>query len=621
MAFRNATVEIAIGNVESRIVGPAPVQLLDRALNPHLPSLQVSWDGSRPTLSCVFEPSEASFLTGALPVVKRTLRRAGVRFRVRDHRSVLSPSGDWKLAGWELRDYQQEVVDEAVRVGHGIVDIGTSGGKTILAAAIIARLGVPALYLVTTRTLLHQTVEALERYLGVRPGIVGDGVCEPKPLTVGLVQGVALDAPYLSQWNGGTLVFDEGHHAAARTFLKLVRTVGPRHHYYLTAVPFRTGGDQVVLDALAGKSLTGRRYSASFLVESGYACPVEVRIVPCQISGAMHEKPFATLYREFIAENRERNARIAAIAASEVGAGRSVLVLVERIRHGELLRARIRTALGDLPTGLTPRQPSPAAVPTPQPTGVAAGLVPRSGEQAPDPASPECGFVHGKLARTQLADLTRAFSDGRLPCLVATAGLFQEGVSIDGIEVLIQAGGLKSKAKVIQAAGRGMRLSPGKRSCTYFDFMDDDEAGVFRGHARKRIAALKEEGFFVAESESPSTAPRGTGMFGHPRASREGQAPERLHGLANAASDSLARPAGGPDPPLSGSSDPGQPRPDGRAWFHAQGTKRFLLVNDEGLARATGVCLKKSLVPPKVCGKCKDKTVCERGGRILWQEE
>jgi superfamily II DNA or RNA helicase len=479
---------------------------------------------------------------------------------------VLSRRSDWTLHGWELRDYQQEVVDEAVRVGHGIIDIGTSGGKTILAAATIARLGLPALYLVTTRTLLHQTVEALERYLGVRPGIIGDGFCDPKPLTVGLVQGVALDAPYLSQWKGGTLVFDEGHHAAARTFLKLVRTVAPRHHYYLTAVPFRTGGDQVVLDALAGRSLTGRRYSASFLVENGYACPVEVRISPCHISGAMHEKPFATLYREFIAENQERNARIATIAAREVGSGRSVLVLVERIRHGEALRAGIQKALEDLPTCLPPRQTA-------------------------DPASRECGFVHGKLARTQLADITRALSEGKLPCLVATAGLFQEGVSIDGIEVLIQAGGLKSKAKVIQAAGRGMRLSPGKSACTYYDFMDDDEVGVFRAHARKRIAALKEEGFFVAEGGAPST------------------------------SGSFARPAGGPDSPPSASSDPGEPRPDGRAWFHVPDTKRFLLVDEEGQAHATSVCLKKSLVPPKVCNRCKDETVCERGGRILWQEE
>ena len=515
MSFRNATVEIAIGNVESRILGPVPVQLLDRALNPHLPSLQVSHEGARPTLSCVFEPSEATFLTGALPIVKRTLRRAGVRFRIRDHRQTQSRHTDWVLAGWELRDYQQAVVDEAVRVGHGIIDIGTSGGKTILAAATVARLGLPALYLVTTRTLLHQAVEALERYLGVRPGIVGDGVCDPKPLTVGLVQGVALDAPYLSQWRGGTLVFDEGHHAAARTFLKLVRTVAPRHHYYLSAVPFRTGGDQVVLDALAGKSLTGRRYSASFLVENGYACPVEVCIQPCHISGAMHEKPFATLYREFIAKNQERNARIAAIAAREVGAGRSVLVLVERIRHGEALRACIQRALEGPAADPVPWQEALATDSVLRPDGLAARSVQESGGQPADPVSQECDVVHGRLARTRLAEITRAFSEGKLPCLVATAGLFQEGVSIDGIEVLIQGGGLKSRAKVIQSVGRGMRLSPGKNACTYFDFMDDDE----------------------------------------------------------------------------------------------------------GRTCATGACLKKDLMPPKVCGTCKDKTVCERGGKILWQGE
>ncbi len=574
MAYRNATVEIAIGNVESKISGPVPVQLLDRVLNPHLPALQVSGEGARPTLSCVFEPAEASFLTGALPVVKRALRRAGVRFRVRDRRLLHSRRNDWKLDGWELRDYQQEVVAAAIRAGHGIIDIGTSGGKTILAAAILARLGLPTLYLVTTRTLLHQTVEALERYLGVRPGIVGDGVCDPRRLTVGLVQGVPLDGPFLSPWSGGTLVFDEGHHAAARTFLQLVRTVAPRHHFYLTAVPFRAGGDQVVLDALAGKSLTGRRYSAAFLVENGYACPVEVSIEPCHISGAMHEKPFATLYREFIAENQERNARIAAIAASEVDAGRSVLVLVERIRHGEMLQARIRNALDDL----------------------AAGPVPRA-----------CGLVHGKLARTQLAEVTSDFSAGKLPCLVATAGLFQEGVSIDGIEVLIQAGGLKSKAKVIQAVGRGMRLSPGKSACTYYDFRDDDEAGVFRGHARKRIAALKEEGFFVAEGEADS---RGTRVVsgGGP-----GDGGLRTGAPSGAGFDGSTPTAGGPP-------DPGQPQTDGRAWFHVPGSRRFLFVDDEGRAYAAALCLKKNLVPLKLCKKCPDRTVCERGGECYGKE-
>jgi superfamily II DNA or RNA helicase len=600
MAFRNATVEISIGNVESRIRGPAPVQLLDRALNPHLPNLQVSHEGNRPTLSSVFEPHQATFLTGALPEVKRTLRRAGVRFRVRDCRRTLSRCTDWSLAGWELRDYQREVVEEAVRVGHGIIDIGTSGGKTILACAIIARLGLPALYLVTTRTLLYQTAEALERYLGVHPGIVGDGICDPKPLTVGLVQGVPLDVPFLSPWNGGTLVFDEGHHAAARTFLNLVRTVAPRHHYYLSAVPFRTGGDQVVLDALAGKSLTGRRYSAAFLVEKGYACPVEVRVIPCSISGAMHEKPFTTLYREFIAENRERNARIAQIAADEVAAGRSVLVLVERIQHGEKLQARVRAALDDLPAGPVPR---------------------------------DCGLVHGRLARAPLADLTRAFSEGKLPCLIATAGLFQEGVSIDGIEVLVQGGGLKSKAKVIQSVGRGMRLSPGKSACTYYDFMDDDEAGVFRAHARRRIAALKDEGFFVADRAARAAVPV-VGAEARP-AAPELEKEACVATAAAAASSAHPADAGaGTDASCASSilatekganggatADPGHPRSDGRAWFHVPGTKRFLLVDDEGRAYATGICLQRKLVPPNACKKCGDRSVCENGGRVVWQGE
>ncbi len=513
-AMANALVEIRLGNVESRIVGPAPRQRLDRVLNPRR---LLAGDEEGDPEAVVYEAGRGVFLSGALPRVKATLAAAGVRWRLRDLRFAAPPAGPWRLAdGIALRDYQREVVEEALRRGRGLVDVGTGGGKTLLAAAIVANLSRPTLWVVTTRTLLHQTVACVRSFLGVDPGVLGEGERRPAPLTVALIQSL-LAGVDLSPWRGGTLVFDEGHHAAAASWQEALRRLAPRYPFFLSAVPFRTGADQAVLDALAGKPLTRGRFSARFLVERGYACPVEVRVERCALAGDMREKPFGTLYREFIVENRERNARIAAIAGEEAAAGRSVLVLVEHVRHGEILLSALGAA---------------------------------------------ARFVHGDTPRGLLAETVRGFSAGALRCLVATTGLFQEGVSIDGLHALVLAGGLKSRAKVLQAVGRGMRLAPGKTRCLFFDFYDDDEGGVFRRHSRRRLEALKEEGFVVPPV------------------------------------------AGGPAPPPQDDVPP--------QWAHVPGSWKFLLVDGRGEVRATAACVLPGLVPDRWCKGCPERATCDK---------
>jgi superfamily II DNA or RNA helicase len=191
-------------------------------------------------------------------------------------------------------------------------------------------------------------------------------------------------------------------------------------------------------------------------------------------------------------------------------------------------------------------------------------LLKRIGEQAV--------FVHGSTARKRLQETTRRFSEGKIRCLVATAGLFQEGVSIDGIHVLIMAGGLKSRTKVIQTVGRGVRCAPGKTSCTYVDFFDDDVAGIFRSHSRQRIRVLKEEGFYIAAPEEKPSRP---------------DIDEEI-------------PA---------------------TWAHLPETHRFVQVDGEGHVRAKAVCVAKDLVPDKFCKRCSDKTLCLEGGRIEWHDQ
>lgn len=528
MPYTNSSLDILVGNVESRIMGPAPVERLDRELNTHV-SRHVRGDATGgPTDDVrIFNPLDGGFITGALPAVKRVLRAEGVRFRVRDLRSSGRRLRMWKLHDCVLRDYQEEVVEAAVRRGTGLVDIGTGGGKTALAAAIIARLGRPTLYLVTTRTLLHQTRRELQRLLGFEPGVIGDGERKPTDLTVAFPQVLARPEEDVSRWQEGVVVFDEGHHAAAFTWFQLLRRVRARFNFFLSAAPFRERGDQAVLDALTAGSLTGGAYSARYLVDRGYACPVEVRLERCPIRGEMTERRFWDLYEEFIVENRRRNERIVSLALAHLGRRRSVLILVDRKDHGRsLLRA-----VGD---------------------GAA--------------------FVHGDRSRSFLNDHVARFASGELGCLIATSGLFQEGVSIKGIHVLIQAGGLKSRVKVLQSIGRGMRLAPGKDRCIYHDFFDDDSLGTFRAHSLQRLRVMREEGFEVPPV--PPRVPRGD--------------------------------LGDAIPPT---------------WSLVPDTKRFVQVDGEGRVHARGICLDKQAVPERFCARCEEPPICAKGGIVTWRDD
>jgi len=114
MPFTNATVEILVGNVESRIVGAAPLERLDRALNGHLgPRSGNEGDVREAGRPQVLNPLDATFLTGSMRNVKRVLRSAGVRFRIRDLRFSGRAIHSWILGGCALRHYQEAVVAAA----------------------------------------------------------------------------------------------------------------------------------------------------------------------------------------------------------------------------------------------------------------------------------------------------------------------------------------------------------------------------------------------------------------------------------------------------------------------------------------------------------------------------
>lgn len=448
MSYSTAKVQIDLGNMQSRVTGDAPSGFLEEVFNRHLPGL-VRDAGGRGVR--VYDAETGQCLTGLVPALCDTLEGLGVRAVVRDHRPHLVRRHDWRLQdGIELRDYQREIVETTLAAERGIVAAGTGAGKTLIGAALIARLGVPTVWITTTRVLLHQTMQALRLALGYEPGVCGDGQWSPADITVALVQALERRPGAFPPGRFPLLIFDEGHHAAARTFCSVCLDLEPRRSYYLTAVPYRESDDQVVLDALTGGVVAA--VPSVDLIEKGWLCPLQVEFTPLRIDGDMTEQTHGTLYRRFIVENYERNVMAVAIAEQRAQAGESVLVLVAHLDHGRRL-----CELFDQPVG----------------------------------------FAHGQLGRRVLADVVEAFATRRQRILVATVGLFAEGVNIVGTSCIVYAAGGRSRTRILQAVGRGMRLAPGKTECLYHDFFDRDRLGRFLAHSRRRREVLDEAGFAV----------------------------------------------------------------------------------------------------------------------------
>ena len=77
-----------------------------------------------------------------------------------------------------LFNFQNKAVDVLIKNRWGIVEVGTGGGKTVIAAEAIRKLGLKTLFLIDNKDLLIQTKKEYEKMLGVNCGIVGMGYRE-----------------------------------------------------------------------------------------------------------------------------------------------------------------------------------------------------------------------------------------------------------------------------------------------------------------------------------------------------------------------------------------------------------------------------------------------------------
>lgn len=108
-------------------------------------------------------------------------------------------------------------------------------------------------------------------------------------------------------------------------------------------------------------------------------------------------------------------------------------------------------------------------------------------------------FIHGKVGPEIREYVRKIVETEKDAIIIASYGTFQLGVSINHIHNLIFAGPSKSRIRVLQSIGRGLRLGEFKHLCTLFDIVDDFSVGnatnTILDHFQDRYSYYQQEKF------------------------------------------------------------------------------------------------------------------------------
>jgi len=348
-----------------------------------------------------------------------------------------------QIGKYTLEPHQSEMVRAALQHSRGILQAPTAAGKTIAFAAMLKAWNGSALILQRSTDLMYQTQKVLQEVLGVFVGIVGDQKLDIQNTTVAMV-------PSLKNWSTedirnhfpvDTVIIDEAHHAQAKTYVKILKALRCERRIGVTATPKEKKEDidsYYKITGLIGPILyratvhdAPKRIAKPMLQMLNYGNPGHIPFM------------WPDCYTHGIVRNIQRNQKVIGIARYYARRDKSVLIVVKRIEHGELLQETY----------------------------------------------PAAEFVQGKDdAETRQA--VKTLLNGRNHMAIAT-NIFSEGVDIPKLDVIVNAAGGLSKTATIQQAGRVLRRTEGKEVGLIVDFWDPYNK-YLRKHSNQRYAQYRE---------------------------------------------------------------------------------------------------------------------------------
>lgn len=381
----------------------------------------------------------------------------------------------------EEREEQLEAINALLPYTNGILHATTAFGKTVTAAAIIARKKVNTLILVHSKALLKQWHDRLTEFLNIeypqheeknkhgRRKVFSPIGCFDSSgntlhgiIDIALIQS-CLDEdgvkPFVQDY--GMVIVDECHHVSSITFEQVLMSIKAHTIYGLTATPIRKDGHQPIIFMQCGpirfstdvKSQIAKQSFDRFLIPrfTSYNSILEDRL------------SIATLYK-YLSEDEIRNNLIVEDICKAVNTGRTPIILTNRTAHVSVLADKLKATIKNV-ISLT-------------------------------------GIGTTKEKRETMQRL-QTIPDSEQLVIVATGKYVGEGFDYPRLDTLFLALPISWKGLLTQYAGRLHREYEGKKDVRIYDYIDIHEP-ICDSMYRKRLKGYAAIGYKTINTAQPT---------------------------------------------------------------------------------------------------------------------
>lgn len=384
------------------------------------------------------------------------------------------------LTGIELADFQVSCIAKSLMLRRGLLTVPTGGGKTEIMLAIIQYLIAitptdEIIIVINPTILLAEQFKARSVLRGFDPGMVGvvsgstkEYQCKVLTFTMAsLLLALRAKKPEVMRVLDKVkhLFIDETHHLRCTSMVEILKLlppvttlIGVSGSPFTIKEPFNDSGDTLMW-GLTGGPIFDVPYE--YLVKIGFIARPIVHMK--KIEGKLLKYPgrFQKIYDSFIVKHDRRNELIAKYAQRAVEMGFKVLILVQRLPHAADIMNRLRDEK----------------------------VISVFGGETSMTFDENTGDTI--TSKIDYNDFREEFESGGYTIAIGST-VADEGLDLPSVGFVLMAGGGKSRIKVLQRLGRGLRRKKDGQNVVYVvDFKDMGHV-YLNAHSNSRLKLYKE---------------------------------------------------------------------------------------------------------------------------------
>ena len=429
------------------------------------------WDGK----IRLFSPASGEIYYGLLYYVKEFCSRNKIEYIieegvenerdvvhqvVRDFIRSLKPKSKGKSL--KVRDYQINAVHHALSRNRALLVSPTASGKSLIIYSLVRyyqMAGEKILILVPTTSLVEQMYSDFEDY-GWSSGTYCQKIYQghdrkvTKDVVISTWQSIyKMPKKYFEDF--GCVIGDEAHLFKAKSLTGIMTKLHQcKYRFGLTGTLDGTQTHRLVLEGLFGPA--EKVVSTKELIDKKTLANLKIKCIILKHSNVTERMTYAEEL-QYLVGNEKRNKFISDLLLHINGNTLCLFQLVEK--HGKVLYDLVNEAAKDR----------------------------------------KVFFVYGGVDSLERERIRGIVEDEKDAIIIASYGTFSTGINIRNINNIVFASPSKSKIRVLQSVGRGLRRSESKMDVRLFDLSDDLKQGSRQNytltHFTERLNIYNEEQF------------------------------------------------------------------------------------------------------------------------------